>query len=76
VGHFVVTFPGAFHQGYNTGSNIFEARNFESRDWRDWAKKTLVLPYCAGCKANKLHDMLDVLMRKEVRLILLFFLRF
>ncbi len=64
VGHFVVTFPGAFHQGYNTGDNIFEARNFSSPGWPQWAKNNLG-QYCVKrCKDLLVNVRLDELLKK------------
>ncbi len=64
MGHFVVTFPGAFHQGYNTGDNIFEARNFSSPGWPQWAKKNLG-QYCdERCNELLVNIRLDNLLRK------------
>ena len=32
-GDLIVTFPGAFHFGYNTAYNIAEATNFATHEW-------------------------------------------
>jgi len=37
-GHFIVTFPCGYHQGFNCGFNCAEAINFASEAWIDKAK--------------------------------------
>jgi hypothetical protein len=57
-----VTFPGAFHQGYNTGANVFEARNFASPGWPQWAGNKLG-KYCRQCREALLHEKLDNILK-------------
>eukprot|EP01135_Chromosphaera_perkinsii_P006696 Nk52_evm10s559 gene=Nk52_evmTU10s559 len=35
-GEFIVTFPAAFHGGFNQGFNVCEAVNFATEDWISW----------------------------------------
>ncbi|CAI5733936.1 unnamed protein product [Hyaloperonospora brassicae] len=38
---FIVTFPSAYHAGFNTGFNCAEAVNFATVDWLPWGAKSL-----------------------------------
>ena len=40
-GEFVVTFPGAYHAGFNTGTNLAEAVNVAIPEWLPHAKKAV-----------------------------------
>ena len=39
AGEFIVTFPFAYHSGYNHGYNCAEAVNFGIEEWIEWGKR-------------------------------------
>ncbi|ETI35592.1 hypothetical protein F443_18100 [Phytophthora nicotianae P1569] len=39
---FIVTFPSAYHAGFNNGFNCAEAVNFATLDWLSWGAKSLI----------------------------------
>ncbi|KAG1703943.1 hypothetical protein DVH05_006950 [Phytophthora capsici] len=39
---FIVTFPSAYHAGFNNGFNCAEAVNFATMDWLPWGAKSLL----------------------------------
>lgn len=39
-GEFIITFPNAYHGGYNCGANIAEAVNFATKQWLEVVKKS------------------------------------
>jgi hypothetical protein len=56
-GDLVVTSPGAFHWGYNTGFNIAEATNFATSEW--WTgrhlHRALAVGLCSCKEAPRFH---------------------
>lgn len=42
-GEFIITFPGAYHAGFNSGLNIAEAVNFADQNWIEHGYRASIL---------------------------------
>jgi [histone H3]-trimethyl-L-lysine9/36 demethylase len=60
-GDVIVTFPGSYHSGFNTGFNIAEATNFAVPEWIPYGKKAnvcLCRPDSVRIDMNKFEELL------------------
>lgn len=65
-GSFIVTFPDAYHAGFNSGFNVAEAVNFAAPDWLPFGSSSVVRYRCVwkemearGCSMVRMCDMLQ-----------------
>ena len=58
AGEFVITFPGAYHSGFNTGFNCAESVNIAPPDWLRFGLQSVdrVRNFCKSPIIS--HDML------------------
>lgn len=64
-GEFVITFPRAYHSGFNHGFNCAEAVNFALPDWLPYGERCVAL-YRQFCKQPIFsHDQLLIMTAKE-----------
>lgn len=60
----MVTYPGAYHQGFNTGPNKAEAINFGDNQWLMKAIEFLAKPKCT-CFESSTRISIDIVSNVE-----------
>ncbi|KAG7514118.1 lysine-specific demethylase 4A isoform X2 [Solea senegalensis] len=60
AGQFVVTFPFAYHAGFNHGYNCAESTNFATKRWIDYGKQATL----CSCRQDSVKISMDVFVRK------------
>ena len=59
-GEFIITFPGAYHAGFNHGLNVAESTNFATTRWFDIgkrAKRCICRPHSVSINVSRLETM-------------------
>lgn len=59
-GEFIITFPGAYHAGFNHGLNVAESTNFATTRWFDIgrrAKRCICRPYSVAINVSRLETL-------------------
>lgn len=67
AGEFVITFPGAYHAGFNHGLNVAESTNFATPRWFDIgnrAKRCICRPHSVNINVSRLETLY---LRREVK---------
>ncbi len=60
AGEFIITFPKAYHSGYNHGYNCAESTNFALPRWIDYGKKATQ----CFCRGDSVKIKMDVFIKK------------
>ena len=59
-GEFMITFPLAYHSGFNTGFNIAESTNFATERWVEYGKRALR----CYCRPDNVHISMDCFVKR------------
>ncbi|WIA15535.1 hypothetical protein OEZ85_002169 [Tetradesmus obliquus] len=62
-GSFIVTFPDAYHAGFNSGFNVAEAVNFAAPDWLPFGSSSVVRYRCESRYMTFSHDAMLINVR-------------
>uniref|UniRef100_A0A383V7Y9 JmjC domain-containing protein n=1 Tax=Tetradesmus obliquus TaxID=3088 RepID=A0A383V7Y9_TETOB len=64
-GSFIVTFPDAYHAGFNSGFNVAEAVNFAAPDWLPFGSSSVVRYRCESRYMTFSHDAMLINVVRE-----------